>query len=300
MKALVTGGAGFIGSHLVEELVNNNYEVIVVDDLSTGSLSNLKLVRKKIKFYKCDISKNVKKLKEIMQDVEYVFHLASLSKVTESIKYPNKYYRVNVIGTLNLLKIICKTGIKKFIYSASASCYGNPKKFPTTEKEKIKILSPYAFTKWKSEKEIMKYARIYKFPAISLRLFNVYGPRSPSKGPYSAVISIFLKQRKNKKPLTVVGDGTQTRSFVYVSDVINSMIKAANSKVSNEIFNVGSKKSIKIIKVAKILGKKINYIPKRPGDPKHSSADITKISKKLKWKPFISIKKGIDFLAKVK
>ena len=178
MKALVTGGAGFIGSHLVEELVNKKYEVIVIDDLSTGNLANLKSVRKKIKFYKCDISKNTSKLKKIIKDVEYIFHLASLSKVTESIKYPNKYYRVNVVGTLNLLKLICKNRIKKFVYSASASCYGNPKTLPTSEKEKIKILSPYAFTKWKSEKEIMKYARIYKFPVISLIATELHTPPS--------------------------------------------------------------------------------------------------------------------------
>ena len=151
----------------------------------------------------------------------------------------------------NLLKL------KKFIYSASASCYGNPKKIPTSEKEKIKILSPYALTKWKSEKEIMKYAKIYKFPAISLRLFNVYGPRFSSTGPYSSVISIFLKQKNNNKPLTIVGDGLQTRSFIYISDVINSMMKAVRSKISNEIFNVGYE-NLKVIEIAELVRKTIN------------------------------------------
>ena len=295
MIALVTGGAGFIGSHLVYELVKRKYKVIVVDNLSTGSLKNLKLVRKKIKFINHDLSK-IKKLKNILKDADYIFHLAGMSQAVDSIKKPKTYYKNNVIGTMNVLKSIQNYKIKKFIYSASASCYGNPKKFPTSEREKIQTLTPYALTKWRSEQLIMRHASKYKLPVVSLRLFNVYGPRSKASGAYSAVISVFLKQKLKKKPLTIVGDGTQTRSFVYVSDVIKAMILALKSKVNNGIFNVGSQKSIKIIRLAKLFkGKKI-YLPKRPGEPKHSIADISKIKQKLKWKPKISISRGIKIL----
>ena len=192
--AIVTGGAGFIGSHLVDELVSKKYKVIVLDNLSTGSLKNLKLVRNKIKFIKCDLLKK-KNLAKLFNNVDYVFHLASLCNAVESIKYPHKYYKTNVVGTLNILNSVRNLKLKKFIYSASASCYGNANEIPTSEKAKIQTLSPYAFTKWKSEKMIMKHAKIYKLPAISLRFFNVYGPRSNASSLYSAVISVFLRQK---------------------------------------------------------------------------------------------------------
>ena len=229
MKALVTGGAGFIGSHLVDELVKRKYKVTVLDNLSTGSLKNLKSVKNKIKFIKCDLFKS-KNLNKHVNKVDYVFHLASLSKTIESTKIPQKYYEANVVSTLNLIYAVRNLRLKKFIYSASASCYGNPKIIPSSEKSKIEILSPYASTKWMAERFILQQAKIYKFPAISLRFFNVYGPRSPAKSMYSGVISIFLKQKFKKKPLTVVADGKQSRSFIYVSDVVSAIIKAAKSK----------------------------------------------------------------------
>ena len=297
MKALVTGGAGFIGSHLVDELLKRNFKVVVIDDLSTGKIENLRHVKKKIKFIKCDLYKS-KKLYKLIGNVNYVFHLAGLSKVSESIKNPQKYYKANFLGTLNLLNSVSKKKLRKIIFSASASCYGNPKEIPTSEKAKIETLSPYALTKWMSEKIILERAKIYNFQAISLRLFNIYGPRSTAMNAYSSVISIFLKQKLSKKPLTIVGNGLQSRSFVHVSDVVNAMLKAANSKVKNDIFNVGNKKSTKIIELAKLFqGKKI-YIPKRIGDPIHSNSNINKIKKYLKWKPKISIQKGIENLVK--
>jgi len=293
LKALVTGGAGFIGSHLVEKLVKKNYYVTVIDDLSTGDLKNLKSVKNKIKFIKLDLSKK-KSLKKELKNISYVFHLAGLSKAAESIKKPKKYYRANVIGTLNLLNSLDKVKLKKFIYTASASCYGNAKEIPTSEKAKISTLTPYAFTKWKSEQIIMKYAKNYKFPAISLRFFNIYGPRIKVSNAYSAVISIFLKKKRENKPLTVTGNGQQSRSFVYIEDSINALIKAAKSNISNEIFNVGAEKSIKIIQIAKLLNSKIIFLPSRKGDPKYSNASIKKIKKVLNWRPKISIKKGIS------
>jgi len=297
MIALVTGGAGFIGSHLVEELVSRKYKVIVLDNLSTGSLQNLKSVKNKIKFIKSNLSKK-KNLKKIFKGVDYIFHLAGLSQASDSIKKPKTYYKNNVTGTINILNSIRNLKIKKFIYSASASCYGNPKEIPTNEKAEIQTLSPYASTKWIAENMIMRLAKTQKFPAISLRFFNVYGPRSRVTSPYSAVINIFAKQKLANKALTVTGDGLQTRSFIYVSDVVEAMIKAAKSKIFNEIFNVGSQKSIKINEIAKIFKGKKTYIPKRIGDPKHSSANIKKIMKLLNWKPKVSIKEGINILLK--
>ena len=184
--------------------------------------------------------------------------------------------------------------IRKLIYSASASCYGNSKQIPTSEKAKIQILSPYALTKWLSEELILKLAKKHKLPAISLRLFNVYGPRFKTTGIYSSVIGVFIRQKVKKTPFTVTGDGFQSRSFVYVSDVVNAMTKAAKSKISGEIFNVGAKKSVQINKIAKLLkGKKI-YIPRRKGDPKNSVANIRKIKKYLKWSPTFDISLGIN------
>lgn len=295
MKIVVTGGAGFIGSHLVEELVRKKYKVIVLDNLSTGNLNNLSKVRKKIKFIKCDlsISKNISKH---IYKAKYIFHLAGLSKATESFKKSKKYFRANILSTRNILNSVNKNKLKKFIYTASASCYGNPTEIPTSEKAKIKILSPYAFTKWTSEKNILERAKIYNFQAISLRLFNVYGPRSPSSNAYSGVISIFLKQKIKNQPLTIVGDGNQTRSFIYVSDVVNIMIKCAKSKITNEIFNVGGKETVKINNIVKLIKSKKIYIPKRKGDPRYSSANIKKIKKIFKWKPKISIRAGIKML----
>ena len=295
MKALVTGGAGFIGSHLVDELVRKKYNVIVLDNLSTGNIKNLRLVKSKIKFIKCDLSKN-KNLSKSLHDVDYVFHLAGLSRVAESIKNPRKYYNANVMGTINILNSVRNLKLKKFIYTASASCYGNSKEIPTSERAKIQTLSPYALTKWMSEQIILQRAKLYKFPAISLRLFNVYGLRSRTVGAYSAVISLFLKKKLNNEPLTVVGDGLQSRSFVYVSDVVNAIIKSAKSKISNEIFNVGSQKSVQISKIAQLLNGKKIYIPNRLGDPRHSSANIKKIKRQLDWIPKISIEEGIKLI----
>ena len=296
MKVLVTGGAGFIGSHLVEELVRLKFKVVVIDNLSTGNIKNLKSVKKKIKFINYDISKIL--LDKSLGNFDFVFHLAGLSKVVESFKKPKIYYKTNVLGTVNILNLIKNTKIKKFIYAASASCYGKPKNIPTSEKDQIKTLSPYAQTKFKAEQIIMKKTFKEKFPAISLRLFNVYGPRSTAKSSYSSVISVFYKKKLRNEPFTVVGDGLQTRDFIHVSDVVRAMIKAAQSKVYNQVFNVGTQKTVNINKIAKLFRGKKKYIPERKGEIEHSLANINKIKKVLKWKPKISINKGINLLLK--
>lgn len=297
MEIVVTGGAGFIGSHLVEELVRKKYKVIVLDNLSTGNLKNLSRVKKKIKFIKCDLSLS-NNLSKYICNAKYIFHLAGLSKAAESFKKSKKYFKANIIGTKNILNSINPNKLQKFIYTASASCYGNPKEIPTSERAKIKNLSPYAFTKWKSERNILNYAKKNNFQAISLRLFNVYGPRSPALSAYSGVISIFLKQRKKNLPLTIVGDGNQTRSFIHVHDVVSIMIKCSKSKITDEVFNVGGKETVTINNIVKLIKSKKKYMPKRKGDPRYSSANIKKVKKFFNWKPKISIRNGIKMLIK--
>ena len=300
MKTLVTGGAGFIGSHLVEELIRRKHKVIVLDNLSTGSLKNLKAVKNKIQFVKCDLSKK-KNLSKLFYKVDYVFHLAGLVDVVKSIKNPNKYYNHNVNSTLNVLNSSYKAKVRKFIYAASASCYGIPKKFPIKENAKINPMYPYAFTKWQAEELIMHWVKIYNFPAISFRFFNAYGPRSRTSGVYGAVFGIFLAQKLKRKPLTIVGNGNQTRDFIHVKDLVRAIIIAAQSKKTGKIYNIGSGKEIKINKIAKLIGGKRIHIPKRPGEPDRSLADISKIKKDLNWSPKIKIEEGInDLLSKIR
>ena len=300
MKSLVTGGAGFIGSNLVDQLVNKGHKVIVLDNFSTGRKSNLLRHKKKnVKIIKIDISKS-KKIDKYFSKVDYVFHLAGLADIVPSIENPDKYFETNVVGTFNVLQAARKAKIKKFIYAASASCYGIPKKFPTKESETIKPMYPYAFTKWNAEELIMHWSKIYNFPAISLRFFNTYGPRSRTSGAYGAVFGIFLAQKLANKPLTIVGNGNQTRDFVHVYDVVNAIIKAAKFKGIGKIYNVAGGREIKVNKIAKLIGGKKIYIQKRPGEPDRSLADISKIKKDLNWRPRITIEEGVrDLLSKI-
>ena len=227
MQSLVTGGAGFIGSHLVDKLVKLNHQVIVLDNLSTGQLSNLDQVKNEIKFIKVDISKSGDFIHKYFSKVDWVFHIAGRADNIPSITNPNEYFHSNVSGTLNVLEASRKANIKKLIYAASASCYGIPKKYPTDEKSLINLQFPYALTKYLGEQLIVHWAKLYNMPNVSLRFFNVYGPRSNSKGAYGSVFSIFLAQKLANKPLTVVGDGNQTRDFIHVFDLVDAIIHAA-------------------------------------------------------------------------
>jgi len=298
MKCLVTGGAGFIGSNLVDELVSKKHKVIVLDNFSTGRLSNLSKHKKKyVKIVKIDIS-NSKNLDKYFKGVQCVFHLAGLADIIPSIKNPEKYFQTNVVGTINIVKAAKKANIKKFIYAASASCYGIPKKYPIKESAKINVMYPYAFTKWQAEEIIMHWVKVYNFPAISIRFFNAYGPRSRTSGAYGAVFGVFLAQKLANKPLTIVGSGNQTRDFIHVNDLVTGILRAAKSKKVGEIYNIGSGKEVKINKIASLIGGKKIHIPKRPGEPNRSLADISKIKRDLGWKPKIKIEDGIKNLLK--
>ena len=297
-KSVITGGAGFIGSNLTDRLLDMGHKVTVLDNFVSGKKSNLSHHNKKnLKIVNIDISKS-ENLDKYFKKVDYIFHLAALAEIIPSFKYPKKYFINNVIGTLNVLKAAKKNKIKKMIYAASSSCYGAPKKFPTSEKDKIDLKHPYAVTKFIGEELVMRYALMFDMPNISCRFFNVYGPRLNISGQYSAVIGNFLSQTKSKKALTIVGDGKQTRDFIHVDDLVNAFIKIIKSKSINKIYNLGSGKRTSINTIAKIFGGKKKFIPIRRGEPKNSVADIRKIKKDINWKPKISIEQGIKKLLK--
>ena len=291
--ALVTGGAGFIGSHLVDALLAEDISVRVVDNYSTGRPENLAHVSGKVEIIEADIAKSGSWQKSI-QGADWVFHLGALADIVPSIQRPEDYFSANVNGTFNVLEAARNAGVKRFIYAASSSCYGIPESYPTAETAEISPQYPYALTKRLGEELVMHWAQLYNLPAIALRLFNVYGPRSRTSGTYGAVFGVFLAQKLAGKPFTVVGDGTQTRDFTYVTDVASAFLTAVKSSSYAEIYNVGSGETVSVNRLVELLGGEVTYIPKRPGEPDCTYADITKIRRELKWQPKVNIKHGVD------
>ncbi len=291
--AIVTGGAGFIGSHLVDALLAENISVRVIDNYSTGRPENLAHVAGQVELVEADFAKSGS-WQKLFQDTDWVFHLGALADIVPSIQRPADYFQANVDGTFNVLEAAKNAGVKRFVYAASSSCYGIPDNYPTSEDADISPQYPYALTKRLGEELVMHWAQLYNLPAIALRLFNVYGPRSRTSGTYGAVLGVFLAQKLANKPFTVVGDGTQTRDFTYVTDVANAFLTAAQSSVCEEIFNVGSGETVSVNRLVELLGGEVTYIPKRPGEPDCTYADITKIRRDLKWQPKVSIKQGVD------
>jgi len=294
-KIIITGGAGFIGSHLVDALLENGSQVTVLDNFSTGRLQNIKHVLDKIQLIECDISKPGK-WQNKFKNVEKVFHLAALADIVPSIENPDSYYQSNVNGTFNVLEACRKHNINKVVYSASSSCYGIPDEYPTKETAEIRHQYPYALTKYLGEQLIMHWCQVYNLPAVSLRFFNVYGPRSRTSGTYGAVFGVFLAQKLAGKPYTVVGDGTQTRDFTFVSDIVDAIIAAVESDVSGEIINVGSDNTYSVNQLVKLLGGEVVHIPKRPGEPDCTWADISKAKQLLNWQPKVSLEEGVGIL----
>jgi UDP-glucose 4-epimerase len=291
--ALVTGGAGFIGSHLIDALLAENISVRVVDNYSTGRPENLAHVSGKVEVIEADIAKSGGWQKSF-QGADWVFHLGALADIVPSIQRPEDYFLANVNGTFNVLEAAKHAGVKRFVYAASSSCYGIPDSYPTAETAEIRPQYPYALTKRLGEELVMHWAQVYQLPAVALRLFNVYGPRSRTSGTYGAVFGVFLAQKLASKPFTVVGDGTQTRDFTYVTDVANAFLTAAQSSARAEIFNVGSGKTISVNRLVELLVGEVTYIPKRPGEPDCTFADISKIRRELKWQPKVNIEKGVE------
>ena len=293
-KSIVTGGLGFIGSHLVERLSSDGHRIVIIDNESTGRRENIGHIdQKNMEVVIADIGQQGPWM-EKLRDADYVFHLAALADIVPSIDNPESYFHANVTGTLNVVQAARAGSTKKFVYAASSSCYGIPDKYPTPETAEIRPMYPYALTKRLGEELVMHWGRLYRLPVISLRLFNVYGTRSRTSGVYGAMFGVFLAQKLAGKPFTIVGDGTQTRDFIYVTDIANAFVTAAQSDIEQEIFNVGPNKPVSVNHIVKLLGGPTVHMQKREGEPDCTHGDVTKITAALGWQAKISIEEGID------
>lgn len=284
MVDCITGGSGFIGSHLAEALLAQGREVCIIDiqPWKYNNHPNLEVV--------------IHDIREpfSFQNAERVFHLAALADIIPSIENPIDYYNTNVTGTLNVLEAARQASCEKFIYTASSSCYGAPDE--TAEYDDCTPQYPYALTKYLGEQLALHWNQVYKLPVASVRLFNVYGLRHRTNGAYGAMFGTFLTQMANNKPLTIVGDGTQKRDFIHVSDVIKGIIRIADTDCTG-IYNLGTGSPVEINYIAKLLGgTDIINIPKRPGEPDITHADISKIRRDIGWTPKIKIEEGIKEL----
>ncbi|MBI4445901.1 MAG: SDR family oxidoreductase [Acidobacteria bacterium] len=294
-RVIVTGGAGFIGSHLVERLLSEGHQVTAIDNLSTGRIENLAGLDGlgKLNFVRADVT-DESTVRRFFEGVDWIFHLAALADIVPSMQHPLNYHRCNVDGTVNVVEAARLGGVKRLIYAASSSCYGIPDMYPTPETAAIRPQYPYALTKFLGEQIVMHWGQVYKLPVVSLRLFNVYGPRSRTSGTYGAVFGVFLAQKIAGKPFTVVGDGTQTRDFTYVTDVADAFVKAAQSEVSHEVFNIGSGATYSVNRLVELLGGDVVYVPKRPGEPDCTFADASRARKILGWHPQYSFEEGVE------
>ena len=295
-RCLVTGGSGFIGSHLVERLLADGHIVTVLDNLSTGRMENLQAVSGDpgLSVQRVDVA--TEDIEPFFSGVDWVFHLAALADIVPSVQRPLDYHRANVNGTIAVLEAARSAGVKRLVYAASSSCYGIPDECPTPETAPIKPMYPYALTKYLGEQYVLHWNKVYKLPCVSLRLFNVYGPRARTSGTYGAVFGVFLAQKLAGKPFTVVGDGTQTRDFTFVTDVVDAFVKAAESDIDGEIFNVGSGNTYSVNYLVNLLGGDVIHVPKRPGEPDCTFADTTRISRMLGWRPKVSFEEGVRIM----
>lgn len=290
-KCLVTGGAGFIGSHLVDKLIKEGYQVGIIDNLSTGKKENL---NPKADFHKLDIC-DFDKIKPLFQDIDYVFHLAAIPRVPMSIEDPIGTSKNNILGTLNVFKAASDNKVKRVVFASSSAVYGDQKILPLKEDMQPIPISPYALQKLVGEQFAKLFNQLYKIPIVSLRYFNVFGPRTDPDSEYSLVIGKFLKQKNQGKPLTIFGDGKQTRGFCYIDDVIEGNIKAMQSDKlkGGEVINIGSKKPYSVNYLSELIGGKVEYFPPRHGDIRHAEADISLAKNLLGWEPKINFEEGI-------
>lgn len=293
-KAIVTGGAGFIGSHMIELLLKEGFTVIAVDNLSNGQRDNVEifLENPNYSFLQIDLSEEFED--GFFEGTSYVFHMAALADIVPSIEEPLKYHEANVTATLRVLEASRKYGIKKFVYSASSSCYGIPDAYPTSETAEIRPEYPYAFLKNIGEQYVLFWNKLYKLPAVSLRYFNVFGTRARTNGTYGAVFKVFLSQKLHGKPLTIVGDGSQTRDFTYVTDVVRANLLAAESSVNGEIINIGTGKPQSVDYLAQLIDGPRISIPKRPGEPESTHAEVSKAKRFLDWEAEVSFEEGVQ------
>jgi UDP-glucose 4-epimerase len=291
--ALVTGVAGFIGSHLADKLLNLNYQVIGIDDLSNGKVDNMNnfVNNPNFMFQESEIQNT--NLEKMVPDCTHIFHLAGLADIVPSIKDPENYFLANTYATLKIMEYAKSKRLKKIIYAASSSCYGANPSVPTAEDNKIKCEYPYALTKFQGEEIVLHFGKLFDISHISLRLFNVYGPKSRTNGTYGAVMGVFLAQKVAGVPLTIVGDGEQMRDFVFINDVVDSFVLAAESNITGEIFNIGSGKPRSVNELANLISNNQVNIPKRPGEPEVTWANISKAKDLLDWEPKTDLESGI-------
>jgi UDP-glucose 4-epimerase len=292
---LVTGGAGFIGSHLVDRLLAEGRKVRVIDNFEIGRRANLRQHDDNpcLEIVEGDVA-DAAAVATAMAGVERVFHLAARADIVPSIQQPEAYFRANVDGTFVVLEAARRQQVGRFVYAASSSCYGIPASYPTPETAPADPRYPYALTKYLGEQLVMHWASVYRLPAVSVRFFNVYGPRARTSGTYGAVFGVFLAQIMAGKPLTVVGDGEQTRDFTFVSDIVEALLTVAQGGKSGEIYNIGSGRPASVNELVRELGSPPTItIPKRPGEPDCTFADISKIRAELGWEPKVSFAEGV-------
>jgi len=293
--AIVTGGAGFIGSHMVDLLIDKGFEVRVIDNLVGGREENIAHHRvEQLTFQQRDI-RSFKPGDTLFKDAKFVFHFAGIGDIVPSIEQPLEYMSANVQGTANMLECARHAGVKKFVYASSSSCYGLAS-VPTKEEHPISPQYPYALSKYQGEQACFHWHHVYNLPVNTIRIFNAYGTRSRTSGAYGAVFGVFLKQKLEGKPFTVVGDGTQSRDFLYATDVANAFYKAAETEHVGEIYNLGADNPQSVNRLVELLGGPVIFIPKRPSEPDCTWADITKIKTQLGWAQQVSFEEGVGHI----
>lgn len=304
-KALVTGGAGFIGSHLVDALVARAVEVVVYDDLSTGKMENLADVSDRITFVK-DCVSNYDALATAAEGADVIFHLAAIASVQKSVEDPITTYKVNTGGTLNALEVARKLHVSRVVYASSSAVYGDHPDLPKREDSVVCPKTPYGLHKLIGEGLAKVHRDLFGISSASLRFFNVYGPRQDPSSPYSGVISIFKDRLSRGEPITIFGDGGTTRDFVYVSDVVQALLAAAEKENADVVYNIGTGIETSLLDVVKGLKNALGVTatiahgPERTGDIKRSVADISKAKRALDWEPRVSFAEGVERLAKSK
>lgn len=291
--AVVTGGAGFIGSHMVDLLLDRSFEVRAIDNLAGGREENVAhhAENPAFVFERRDI-RGFAPGDPLFSGARHVYHFAGIGDIVPSIEHPMEYMSVNVLGTVHMLECARHAGVRKFVYAASSSCYGLAN-VPTREEHSIAPQYPYALSKYQGEQACFHWHRVYGLPVNSIRIFNAYGTRSRTSGVYGAVFGVFLKQKLAGKPFTVVGDGTQSRDFLYVTDVARAFYLAAETERSGEVYNLGAGNPQSVNRLVELLDGKVVHIPKRPGEPDCTWADIGKITKELAWSQQVSFDEGV-------
>ena len=296
--SVVTGGAGFIGSHMVELLLAEGHTVRVIDDLSGGRESNLTCLANQESLSLCiDDITSLPDDHALFDGASYVFHFAGIGDIVPSIERPTKYIDTNVLGTVRVLEAARHARVSKFVYAASSSCYGLAGT-PTQEEHLIDPQYPYALSKYQGEQAVFHWNRVYGLPTNSIRIFNAYGTRVRTTGVYGAVFGVFFKQKLEGKPFTVVGDGTQRRDFVYASDVADGFLRAATTNLVGEVWNLGGGNPQSINRLVELLGGHVEYIPRRPGEPDCTWANIEKIARDLSWLPKVQFEEGVGLMLK--